>query len=574
VVVLSLAVGYAIVWSRLALFDDAYISFRYARNFAEGLGLVWNPGERVEGYTNFLWTLAVGLAVRATSWPAPQIGLWGCLAIFGASLLVAAALSRRLAGARWVPLAVPFLALHPVFTGYGSSGLETGLCALLVLLLAWALAVGTGPRAAALAGLAGIAAALTRPDHGLFYAVGAAVVAWEAARGLASGEARPREALARCAAYAAPFALYAAYLVWKLDYYGDLLPNTYYAKSADRAWWSQGARYAFLFWGPGLAAVPLVLAAAGALRPETAARRRFAAFALGSVAVYVPYVVRVGGDFMHGRFFVSLLPLVAIGAEGFVHRLARSEGRRRRLGALAAGAALLLSARPPDLFEGRERIWGINDQNAYWPVVRVRPEIVVDREHYRLGRFFHDELEARGLTPVIGTGGIGMVGYYSGLPLVDSRGLTDPVVARQPLEERTRPGHEKQAPREYLVSRGVRLLRLPGGQRDFHPKRFRGITRFDLSGAGIDDPWQIATYDRALMRRIRDEVPGVRFTDFERWLDRYLVRLPETHPTLVRRDLPWLDRYYFDHNDDEERRAPIAARAAIVRLPPAPARGG
>jgi len=37
------------------LCDDAYISFRYVRNFVEGRGLVFNPGERVEGYTNFLW---------------------------------------------------------------------------------------------------------------------------------------------------------------------------------------------------------------------------------------------------------------------------------------------------------------------------------------------------------------------------------------------------------------------------------------------------------------------------------------------------------------------------------------
>lgn len=40
------------------LFDDAMISMRFARNLADGFGLVWNPGEApVEGYTNLLWTL-------------------------------------------------------------------------------------------------------------------------------------------------------------------------------------------------------------------------------------------------------------------------------------------------------------------------------------------------------------------------------------------------------------------------------------------------------------------------------------------------------------------------------------
>src|SRR5215470_15559653 len=48
-----------------ALFDDAMVSMRYARNLAEGLGLVWNPGERVEGYTDLLWTLWMA-AIHAT----------------------------------------------------------------------------------------------------------------------------------------------------------------------------------------------------------------------------------------------------------------------------------------------------------------------------------------------------------------------------------------------------------------------------------------------------------------------------------------------------------------------------
>src|SRR3954470_13240280 len=44
--------AYELAW----LSDDAFISFRYARNWVTGKGLVYNAGERVEGYTNFLWT--------------------------------------------------------------------------------------------------------------------------------------------------------------------------------------------------------------------------------------------------------------------------------------------------------------------------------------------------------------------------------------------------------------------------------------------------------------------------------------------------------------------------------------
>ncbi len=43
----------ALAWRNRFVQDDAFISFRYARHLVEGHGLVWNPGERVEGYTNF-----------------------------------------------------------------------------------------------------------------------------------------------------------------------------------------------------------------------------------------------------------------------------------------------------------------------------------------------------------------------------------------------------------------------------------------------------------------------------------------------------------------------------------------
>src|SRR5207247_899918 len=45
------------------LVDDAFISFRYAQHLVDGYGLVFNPGERVEGYTNFLWTMIMAAVI-------------------------------------------------------------------------------------------------------------------------------------------------------------------------------------------------------------------------------------------------------------------------------------------------------------------------------------------------------------------------------------------------------------------------------------------------------------------------------------------------------------------------------
>ena len=68
------------------LFDDAMISMRYARNLAEGHGLVWNPGERVEGYSNPLWTLWMAL-IHATGVSDERASL--LVMVSGAGLLLA-----------------------------------------------------------------------------------------------------------------------------------------------------------------------------------------------------------------------------------------------------------------------------------------------------------------------------------------------------------------------------------------------------------------------------------------------------------------------------------------------------
>ena len=111
------------------LCDDAFISFRYARNFAHGHGLVFNPGfERVEGYSNFLWVVVLagldrlGLepprASLLLSW-ASTLLLWGLVVAFAARWA-----PRR--GAAWA-VVVPalFLAANRSFAVWASSGLET-----------------------------------------------------------------------------------------------------------------------------------------------------------------------------------------------------------------------------------------------------------------------------------------------------------------------------------------------------------------------------------------------------------------------------------------------------------------
>ena len=117
------------------MLDDAFISFRYARNFAEGHGLVYNPGEDpVEGYTNFLWTFLLGLGAMA------DLDIVHLSRVLGAAAavltLVLVANAHRFI-ARMTPLAsalaVLFLATYAVFLPWPTSGMETTLFGLLLL---------------------------------------------------------------------------------------------------------------------------------------------------------------------------------------------------------------------------------------------------------------------------------------------------------------------------------------------------------------------------------------------------------------------------------------------------------
>ncbi len=578
ILVALLAIGYKLVVARAALFDDAFITFHYARNFAEGHGLVFNIGERVEGYTNFLWTLTIGVLHALSPFEAPAIGLVLCLVVFGLNLLLVARVGRLLcsqpAEGQWhLPLATGLLAVHGVYTSYGTSGLETGAASLLVTLGALFLIRCDDTKGAASTGTILILATLMRPDHGLFYAVGGIVVLLDRLPALVAAlradERRPglpqrlwpagADALV---AYSIPFAVYGLYLIWKLFYYGNILPNTYYAKSANLVWFEQGRIYAASFYLGSQDWLVVLLCLVWFCRPSASAGvRRFKLFVAGSFMIYNFYVAKVGGDFMFGRFYVSLVPLYLLGAEALAHELSRSshglrrETLRRTLAGLTVGL-LLASTQEVRLIAPREVRWGLADESTYYLIESFHP-LVVGNSKERTGRFFGQALKDRGLDLILGTGGTGSVAYYSRLEVVDTRGLTDAFVAHQPLSKRGRPGHEKVAPRDYLLQRRVHLLRQHAGQRGFHPQQWWRLVQVELDPSVGNSRWQLTHYDRELMRRVKEKAPEIRFIDFELWLGHYISKLSQRQPGRVRHDLQWLRAYYFDHNDDPERLATI-----------------
>jgi len=197
--------------------DDAYISFRYARNLARGAGLAFNAGQRVEGYTNFLWTVVLAGAARL-GMDIPRAAV--CLGVGLASLsLVLTWLLGRSVGAernwrRQMAWAAPaILAFYPGWAYWAFSGMEGPLLACLVLgFLLTSCRPRCGPGAVVAAGVIGVLAAMTLWEAVLLWPVGVLAQLWDRPRGAA---ARFGRAALLAAVLLAGFG---AYFAWRYGY--------------------------------------------------------------------------------------------------------------------------------------------------------------------------------------------------------------------------------------------------------------------------------------------------------------------------------------------------------------------
>jgi hypothetical protein len=280
--------------------DDIMISMRYAQNLARGHGLVWNPGERVEGYTDFLWTVVMA-GVHLLPVPAAKTALVVKLLNLGlvwAALVLAAGLVRRLIDPPGLALPVVLLSLAAgrdllwwAVNGFSQTLLTVVFLAVVVRLLD---EHETGVPRAPTYLLMGLLPLIRSDGHHV----------WAAAALLALGTAGLRVRTLLWLGLAALLPI--AHLLFRHAYYGEWMPNAYFLKvmgSPGRL--SRGLGYAGSF---GLAyALPLALAVFGVARD----RRRREALLLGGVAVSVGYSVIAGGDlWWASRFMAHAVPVV------------------------------------------------------------------------------------------------------------------------------------------------------------------------------------------------------------------------------------------------------------------------
>ncbi len=403
--------------------DDSYITYRYARNIVRGLGPVFNPGERVEGYTNFLWMMLIALLGKLGIPFAVIIPLTQVMGVaFGVMTIVLffLFLRRHSNGPPLLaPLATLLLAACGSFAYWHVSGMETGLFTMLLAAAFWFYtAERTGRNRFVTSALLGLAA-LTRPEGVLFaglLCLHRLLVGWAERR-----QPGARRALVvDLGLLLGPLAVLVAPLyAWRLSYYGSLFPNTFYAKTGrSLSYVKSGFQYLWEFQRAyglfGLALVGPLLVAWRRKRLSLSSPIFFAALVL---VAYSVYVVAVGGDVLRiYRFFVPVYVLAF-----FI---------------LAEGVWLLPLGRPLQV-----ALLCLLVPLTFWgPFARgrsVRADVnmnlvledgLVDKMT-ATGRFLAEQL---GPDDWFACTTIGAVSYYSDRNTLDMLGLTDSAVARHP----------------------------------------------------------------------------------------------------------------------------------------------
>ena len=409
-------------------FEDQLIVLRYARNLAEGNGLVYNAGERVMGFTTPLFTVLSSVFVvlggdQAAAW---QNG-FGLLCMLGTAALAAKLLVRLGAGPA-APLAVALVTFNPaVAYNYLYMGMEIHLFALLFLL---ALDLHLSERATAAAVVSALLF-LTRPEGALL-----------AAMLIAHGWLRHRKPPVRQSLAALAVAL--AWLLFAFAYYGDVLPKTLGAKQGEsivspwhyldlvREVYVEAGRSLLAAYSPTLAqtiAGPLLLVALLVVGATALLRRRAAlwpliAFPLGALFGYASIGSLPGYTWHYYTLNIVGAFLLALG----VHASLVGTGR------LCRQAAELL---PPNLRIGPQRplaavlLTTIPILALTLPVLRNTSQQIGHRVEptarqqglEEMGRWLAERYEPS--TSVL-VREIGHVGWVSGLRIVDRGGLVTP----------------------------------------------------------------------------------------------------------------------------------------------------
>jgi hypothetical protein len=440
--------------------EDSFISFRFAKNLAEGYGLVWNIGESlVEGYSNFLWVIICTFGTIA--------GL--DIILFAQFLGIAAGIftiiyvyniSRKIGFDQSTALLPCFLlAVSGPFATWASSGMETNLFTLFIVGSAYHTISfwKTGNRKPLnLSFLFCFLATLTRPEgFGIYLLLFLFHIVSYLKKERTGRKFKPL--IEAALIYLVPFIIY---FTWRYCYFGFLLPLTFYAKTGGTFHqWFRGIKYLayfslhflmpflpmllYLFWKRKELLKNKKISFSDWLTKPLTSKSFSLIFCGVFCSAYTFYVILVGGDYMAMyRFLVPVLPFIYILLAAGFNLVKKSD---EMLNNSSSAMILILIALSGTILQSTP----LENVLFHKPGIThgQYQGVSIERWHSNrltlIGKFFNEYKKSNNES--IATDAIGAIAFYSDLKVYDFHGLVDPVIAGMQFEDLGKgfPGHEK-----------------------------------------------------------------------------------------------------------------------------------
>jgi arabinofuranosyltransferase len=519
--------------------EDAFITLRHVDNFIQGYGPVFNVSERVEGFTHPLWFGVIAL-FRWIGLPPKGAALLPALMASFAALYILffkIRISEESGRTSFLNPAAAVLIGTSVFIDFGTSGLETALSYLLLFLYAKFLLENKWVQQPLLTGLIASLLILNRPDFGIFFVLLSILYLYETAK-----KNIRLTFLVRFLVF--PVFLVGGYQIFRMGYYAALLPNPFYAKSGAGAYWSQGFKYVLDLFRGSLLPVILLLVLLMFFLPKDPKNMKNRLIVLFSGMLHGFFVLRGGGDFMHGRFLLPAFILITLSLTGAFDRLFQKKAALKIT--CIAGCLILFFASLsviPLQKRGQPLHHNITDERYFY----YKDDIIPLRHLFTdtmimiwktIGVNYRNLAETARMPIRVAYKNVGFTGFYAGprVYVCDELGLNDPIVSRVTLIRRKRPGHEKNAPFGYLILRNLTFRKTP-----FPLWNQLANTKYGVL-------WDLSP------RTIRN-LSFVLDKNFKQRLDlgivNYLLELKETGPPEEAEFLFFLNRLWFPFAEEE-----------------------
>lgn len=450
---IALVFVYLLVLVRTAwLSDDAYITFRYAYNVVNGYGLTWNPGYRVQAYTNPLWMGLISAAYFVTR------------EIYFTSLVLSMLFSVGTLGVVWrladshrrFWLGALVLILSKAYVDYSTSGLENPLLHFLVAIFAYVLLTEPRPKKRLLyVSLVGALVMTTRMDAVLLVTPAVFLTAGD----VLDGDQLPESSSAAVRTMAIGGLPFIAWKAFATFYYGFPVPNTYFAKTNTTKTTYELIQRGYHYLVSSFAHdIVLLLGLAGGFSYAVIRGNRQLKALTAGAGLYICYVIYIGGDFMAGRFLTAPLLISVI----VLVRTVTLSTETVKVGLLALLVVSVgLPASPPLLQTLRSGAnygnatvnqYGTIDERGYY---YQGTGLIANKDRKNAHRLADQGRQwANSSQEVYVVGTIGMRGYYAGpnVHIIDFNALADPLLSH--IEASGRAGHyARSIPAGYIKTK-------------------------------------------------------------------------------------------------------------------------